>query len=312
MGAYDHRRHVGNAGDVWKHFLLSEAAGFLMDSSRGSAAAPGLVYLESHAGRPDYTLRAPGEWQGGIGRILPLISLHGGLRDFSYFDILADLNSNRSDDTITYPGSGRLICELAKKKKASLSAHLWDNDHDVAESWNCFLGQADHCRPSPPIQISFQEGDGFSGVVPWLQSSSSSSYSSSSSSSSLSSPFSPFSPGLLFIDPPYVDPNDEPWARSLLKRASSQGWTILWWYMTELRTMPRLSGDRDLAALELQFEEAGLDGGKWKGSAVALAGPQRNANGSIGMGEAEAGRFDRLIAHLEHQRKRLIRMLKSV
>ena len=31
MGHYDHRVHAGNAGDVWKHFLLLEAADCLLD-----------------------------------------------------------------------------------------------------------------------------------------------------------------------------------------------------------------------------------------------------------------------------------------
>ncbi|HNY34810.1 MAG TPA: hypothetical protein PKK68_09165, partial [Methanothrix soehngenii] len=67
MGRYDHRNHAGNAGDVWKHFILLEAADWLL-ASGGS-----LAYAESHAGRPEYILNAPGEWQGGIGRVWPIL-----------------------------------------------------------------------------------------------------------------------------------------------------------------------------------------------------------------------------------------------
>ena len=83
MRHYDHRVHAGNAGDVWKHFLLLEAADCLLtpDSS--------LVYAESHVGRPEYALKAPGDWEGGIGKIWPILP---SLRNFCYFDILADLN----------------------------------------------------------------------------------------------------------------------------------------------------------------------------------------------------------------------------
>ncbi len=83
MDRYDHRVHAGNAGDVWKHFLLLEAADCLLEPG-GS-----LIYAESHAGRPEYVLRAPGDWEGGIGKIQPLLPYLG---NFSYFDILADLN----------------------------------------------------------------------------------------------------------------------------------------------------------------------------------------------------------------------------
>ncbi len=67
MGHYDHRMHAGNAGDVWKHFLLLEAADCLLtpDSS--------LVYAESHVGRPEYSLKAAGDWEGGIGKIWPVL-----------------------------------------------------------------------------------------------------------------------------------------------------------------------------------------------------------------------------------------------
>ena len=128
MHHYDHRVHAGNAGDVWKHFLLLEAADCLLDPDSS------LVYAESHVGRPEYALRAPGDWEGGIGKIWPILP---SLRNFCYFDILADLNPesqssfparnrfrsrfldrflDRFQDPLLYPGSARLIYELAKRK----------------------------------------------------------------------------------------------------------------------------------------------------------------------------------------------------
>jgi len=60
--AYDHRRHAGNAGDLWKHLVLAEVAERLL-------AAGIRVYVESHAGRPGYQLRSGGRGgSGGSGR----------------------------------------------------------------------------------------------------------------------------------------------------------------------------------------------------------------------------------------------------
>ena len=59
--------------------------------------------------------------------------------------------------------------------------------------------------------------------------------------------------------------------------------------------------DRALPAcvtFELQFAEAGLDGGRWKGAVVAFAGP-------------ESERFEHLLCHMHRQKEKLIRMLKS-
>jgi len=39
---YNHRNHAGNAGDVWKHFILAEVAEYLLAKEKN------LVYIESH------------------------------------------------------------------------------------------------------------------------------------------------------------------------------------------------------------------------------------------------------------------------
>jgi len=103
MRHYDHRGHAGNAGDVWKHFLLLEAASclFIPDSS--------LVYAESHVGRPEYSLRTPGDWVGGIGKCWPLLP---HLKKFCYFDLLASSNPSGLK---CYPGSANLVLRAAKK-----------------------------------------------------------------------------------------------------------------------------------------------------------------------------------------------------
>ncbi len=265
MGRYDHRVHAGNAGDVWKHFLLLEAADCLLEPG-GS-----LIYAESHAGRPEYVLRSPGDWEGGIGKIWPFLP---SLRNFPYFDILADLNKDSqsivSPSLIIYPGSIRLIDELARRKGANLQANVWDNDADVAGSWESFTQAAESMGSLPSAGIVFHQGDGFTGMMSRL----------------CRSP-----PGLLFIDPAYIDPEDAPLAVKLLQEAKDLGWIVLWWYMMDMQTAPE-----GLDKFELQFSEAGLDGGKWKGAAVAFVGE-------------DSDRYDRLISHMHQQIKKFIRLL---
>jgi len=281
MSHYDHRVHAGNAGDVWKHFLLLEAADCLLDIDCS------LVYAESHVGRPEYALRAPGDWEGGIGKIRPLLP---SLGNFCYFKILADLNPESTSfvpcrgpvfgsipvqisKPILYPGSARLIYELAKRKGTNLQADVWDNDSCVAGSWESFTeaAAAKSAGPFPPAKIVFHQGDGFLGVLSCLHRS---------------------PPGLLFIDPPYLDPQDVRLAEKLLLRARERGWIVLCWYMMDNKTT--LEG---LPTFELRFSDVGLEGGRWKGANVAFAG-----------GECE--RFDHLISRMHRQIEKFIRVLK--
>lgn len=257
MRHYDHRVHAGNAADVWKHFLLLEAADCLLEPDCC------LVYAESHVGRPEYALRAPGDWEGGAGRVRPLLP---SLRNFCYFDILANL------PPLHYPGSTSLIYELVKRLGGKLQADVWDNDPSVAVSWEPLLQSLKPTGSFPPAKIDFHLGDGFAGVLSLLRRS---------------------QPGILFIDPPYLDPNDAKLAYKLLQRAKDMGWIVLWWYMMEMKTAPD-----GLQTFELQFADAGLECGRWKGAVVALAG-------------REGERFDRLLCHMHRQREKFIKMLKS-
>ncbi|VVB72710.1 Ribosomal RNA large subunit methyltransferase J [uncultured archaeon] len=258
MRHYDHRVHAGNAGDVWKHFLLLEAASCLLDPESS------LVYAESHVGRPEYVLKAPGDWEGGIGKCWPLLP---SLRTFCYFDILYELNPDSriginagdlSRGSLIYPGSARLVLELAKRKGARILGEIWDIDPEVAASWRA-------CSKSD--LMTFHQGDGFAGIAEMLGRS---------------------PPGLLFVDPPYIDPKDAGLAKRLLDRACISGWIVLWWYMTDMKTIsPGVypaavpgsgniegydSGKYILEKFDLDFERIGLNGGRWKGSTVALAG----------------------------------------
>ncbi len=256
MGYYDHRVHAGNAGDVWKHFLLLEAANCLLDPDSS------LVYAESHVGRPCYALRAPGDWEGGIGRIWPLLP---SLLNFSYFRILSELNhgdQKRDPGSLLYPGSACLIFELAQRKGASLRADLWDLDPDVIASWQELSSQEPLSQSALRSRMTFHQADGFSGALSRLAES---------------------PEGLLFIDPPYINPDDAQIAGNLLQKAKDRGWIVLWWYMMGMKTVPD-----GLETFELHFSDADLDGGRWEGAVMACAC-------------TDGEQSDRLLDHLHRQ-----------
>jgi len=156
-----------------------------------------------------------------------------------------------------YPGSAALVLEAAKRCKTDLRPEIWDADPGVAAAWQGFSG------------VRFHLGDGFSGVESLLECS---------------------PPGLLLIDPPYIDPSDKRMAEKLLFRARDLGWVVLWWYMMETETTPK----GRLEKFELDFAKIGLDGGRWKGCVVAVAG---------------AG--DELLCHFRVQSDRLIEIISS-
>jgi hypothetical protein len=134
-----------------------------------------------------------------------------------------------------YPGSSSLVLETAKRRRALVMAEIWDINPELDASWRGYSEVEFHCA------------DGFSGVPSILDRS---------------------NPGLLLIDPPYLDAKDIALAKDLLRRAENAGWVVLWWYMSGLEIIPQV----DFIKCELEFCRAGMDGGKWKGAAVALAG----------------------------------------
>ncbi len=199
MRGYDHRVHAGNAGDVWKHLLLLEVADYLLiPDSR-------LAYAETHVGRPNYALRTPGEWEGGIGKCWPRLPF---LKNFCYFNIMAEFNQY---GLRCYPGSACLVFQAAQRRGSKLWAEVWDIDPEVAEAWQGYS------------QVAFHLGDGFLGVRSLLD-------------------HSP--PGLLLIDPPYLDSTDMMLAEKLLCRADEEGWVVLWWCMMGSNTVPQGSFER--------------------------------------------------------------------
>lgn len=221
--SYNHRSHAGNAGDVWKHFLLAEVADHLL------AGRKTILYAESHVGYPEYSLQNPGEWERGIGRCWPCLS---ALKTFCYFRIVGDMNPR---GLVSYPGSASLVLETAGRHGANVSAEIWDIDPRVASAWH---GDS---------RVNFELGDGFAGVRPLLDRS---------------------PPGLLLIDPPYLDEKDAVQAVDLLRVAEKADWIVLWWQMMGAETLHQ----GNFRSYPLRFSDAGLDGDRWQGAIVAVAG----------------------------------------
>ena len=222
---YDHRQHAGNAGDVWKHFILTEVLERLL--AKGKIC----TYVESHVGYPEYSLGTPGEWSGGIGRCWQRLPL---LEEFCLFKLLEEINGYRLK---TYLGSASLALKMAERHRVPITAEGWDTHPCVAEAWAS--------RPG----LRFHQGDGFPGVIGLIGRS---------------------DPSLLLIDPPYLEAGDARRAADLLDTAVEAGWIVLWWQMMGAETLSQASCS--MSKFSLEFQEAGLDGGRWKGATMAIAG----------------------------------------
>jgi 23S rRNA (adenine2030-N6)-methyltransferase len=228
---YDHRRHAGNAGDLWKHLVLAEVAEHLFEAEMVQ------VYVESHAGYPEYRLSPGGEWEGGVGRLWPH---REDLAIFPYFQILGDLNPVELE---RYPGSASIVLELAKRRGFDLSAELWDSSPEIEKAWRSRKNGRSLEHPH------FHLGDGFSGVA------------------KLTNELD--EPALLLVDSPYIAEGDALLVEELISRSAAAGWIALSWQMLGLKTRP--NPDCDCREFDLRFEEAGLVCGSWEGATMILA-----------------------------------------
>lgn len=196
---YDHRRHAGNAGDVWKHLILAEAADRLFEEGVR-------IYVESHAGRPGYLLPPGGEWEGGVGRLWPV---RDELAAHPYFQILAALNPQGLE---RYPGSASIVLELARRRGLALGAELWDTSPEVEAAWRSHLGGGEG------LQVQFHLGDGFSGASRFIGRNR--------------------EPALLLIDSPFTGEGDAALVDGLMGRAAEAGWAALSWHPVGERPLP--------------------------------------------------------------------------
>lgn len=111
MLAYRHAFHAGNAGDLLKHWVLTEIL------VRLNAKAKPWTYYDTHAGAGLYALaepiggRLPSEWRSGIG---PVWAAREKAPEAltRYLDLLASFNPDGR--LVCYPGSPAIARALAR------------------------------------------------------------------------------------------------------------------------------------------------------------------------------------------------------
>ncbi len=158
---YRHRFHAGNVADVFKHHVLGELLRAL------AAKETPFCVIETHAGGGLYRLKAPGEFESGIGRLWPVRTEWPELG--GYFSSVAAVNGKTLEN---YPGSPLLI---ARHLRAQDRAVFIEQHAEEAADLR------DNLRGRPRIAI--HEGDGLAmlkALVP-----------------------PPENRGVVFIDPPY-------------------------------------------------------------------------------------------------------------
>ena len=149
---YRHSFHAGNYGDVFKHTLLVLLLRALQRKEKG------FLYLDTHAGRGAYDLRAaPGrvarrpEWPQGIGRLWGTADLPPPLADYVAlvrdFDRRAGAGGERPR---LYPGSPWLAA-LVRRPQDRLA--LWEQQPGEARALRANLAR----RP----RVAVTCGDGY-------------------------------------------------------------------------------------------------------------------------------------------------------
>lgn len=116
---YRHRFHAGNAADVFKHIVLLEIVAAL------KAKPTPFFVLDTHAGAGRYTLKTPGEFENGIGRLWPARAQLSAAAN--YFDALETLNPN--SQISEYPGSPLLIAHALRPQDRAVLTELHPEEH---------------------------------------------------------------------------------------------------------------------------------------------------------------------------------------
>lgn len=171
---YRHHFHAGNVADVFKHVVLVR----VLEALRAKDSP--FCVIDSHAGGGLYELKAPGEFEHGIGRLWPE-RRHWPLLE-PYFALLARYNRGTLH---TYPGSPLLIAALLRAQDRAVFIERQPQE---------YAALAVNLRGRPAIAV--HEADGFAmlkAVVPPRE-----------------------NRGLVLIDPPYEQPREfEQLARAL-------------------------------------------------------------------------------------------------
>jgi 23S rRNA (adenine2030-N6)-methyltransferase len=158
---YRHQFHAGNIADVFKHLVLTQ----VLEALRLKETP--FCVIDTHAGAGRYRLKAPGEFDQGIGRLWPARADWPGLS--VYFGLLGPINETA---LAVYPGSPWIIRELLRSKDRAV---FFENHPEEAAALRSTL------RGSRGITINETDAwTALEGMLPPKE-----------------------NRGLVFIDPPY-------------------------------------------------------------------------------------------------------------
>jgi 23S rRNA (adenine2030-N6)-methyltransferase len=122
---YRHAFHAGNHADVLKHVVLARIIEMLKAKDKPFA------FLDAHGGIGAYDLQGPqalktGEWQGGIGKLATLFEANVESILTPYRSVIAGMNAD--GEQRFYPGSPKLVLDLARKKDRVIANELHPED----------------------------------------------------------------------------------------------------------------------------------------------------------------------------------------
>ena len=122
--SYDHATRAGNAGDVWKHFILLAVTKALAKKALSQPKSNPFIYVDTHAAEGLYCLPQKGDWQRGLGAIRPHLKRHP---KWPYFPALS-----RFDESI-YPGSWHLVGSYLHELGIPFELHLAEKNQMIKE-----------------------------------------------------------------------------------------------------------------------------------------------------------------------------------
>jgi 23S rRNA (adenine2030-N6)-methyltransferase len=204
---YRHSFHAGNYGDVFKHTLLVVLLRALQRKDKG------FLYLDTHAGRGAYDLRAapgrtdrPPEWPQGIGRLWNAADLPPPLAD--YVALVRQFNERAGagrGQLRFYPGSPWLA-SLVRRPQDRLA--LWERQPDEAGALRMEFARR--------RRVAVEWGDGYGALRAALP--------------------PPERRALVLIDPPFEDKDEFDTIFSALReglRRFPSGVYAVWYPVTE-------------------------------------------------------------------------------
>jgi 23S rRNA A2030 N6-methylase RlmJ len=149
--AYNHSKNIGNEGDVVKHALLARVVDHL--ASTGSDSEGPFIYVECHAGRPEYVLAENGSWKKGVVEF----SKNRERAQIPALQVYSEvcIGDGLSVGSI-YPGSAGLVFRILLKRNRTFLFILHETEP---------LAHAELVRYFYPwSQVSIYSTDGLAGI----------------------------------------------------------------------------------------------------------------------------------------------------